>query len=93
MERMTEAKQATESERTAETGRAAEMKKAADEARTFGYEKLMQDCALCPRACHVNRLSGRTGYCGQTSRKGGLRRGVFQRLSSALRVLPEQRDC
>ena len=68
MERMTEAKQATESERTAETGRVAEMKKAVDEARTFGYEKLMQDCALCPRACHVNRLSGRTGYCGQTSR-------------------------
>ena len=74
MERMTEAKQATESERTAETGRVAEMKKAVDEARTFGYEKLMQDCALCPRACHVNRLSGRTGYCGQTSRIYAARR-------------------
>ena len=35
MERMTEAKQATESERTAETGRVAEMKKAVDEARTY----------------------------------------------------------
>ena len=67
MERMTEAKQATESERTAETGRVAEMKKAADEARTFGYEKLMQDCTLCPRACHADRLSGQRGYCGQTA--------------------------
>lgn len=26
----------------------------------------MEDCALCPRACHVNRLAGETGFCGQT---------------------------
>lgn len=25
-------------------------------------------CALCPRACHVDRLAGETGYCGQTAR-------------------------
>ena len=28
---------------------------------------VMSDCVLCPRACHVNRLSGQTGYCGQTA--------------------------
>ncbi len=28
---------------------------------------LMEDCALCPRACHANRLQGQTGYCGQTA--------------------------
>ncbi len=27
----------------------------------------MRDCALCPRACHVNRLAGQVGYCGQTA--------------------------
>lgn len=28
---------------------------------------LMQDCALCPRCCHVNRWEGDTGFCGQTA--------------------------
>ena len=27
----------------------------------------MEDCTLCPRECHVNRLSGQTGYCGCTT--------------------------
>lgn len=27
----------------------------------------MQDCSLCPRSCHVNRLSSQIGYCGQTA--------------------------
>ncbi|MBR1855027.1 MAG: radical SAM protein [Lachnospiraceae bacterium] len=27
----------------------------------------MQDCTLCPRQCHVNRLAGQTGYCGETA--------------------------
>lgn len=27
----------------------------------------MEDCCLCPRNCHVNRLQGKTGYCGQTA--------------------------
>ncbi|MBR5247649.1 MAG: 4Fe-4S cluster-binding domain-containing protein [Lachnospiraceae bacterium] len=27
----------------------------------------MTDCTLCPRKCHVNRLAGQTGYCGQTA--------------------------
>lgn len=26
----------------------------------------LEDCVLCPRHCHVNRLAGQTGYCGQT---------------------------
>lgn len=29
-------------------------------------EKLLSDCVLCPRECHVNRLNGQRGYCGQT---------------------------
>lgn len=28
----------------------------------------MQDCTLCPRHCHVNRLAGQTGFCGQSDR-------------------------
>lgn len=27
----------------------------------------MQDCTLCARACHVNRLAGQVGFCGQTA--------------------------
>ena len=27
----------------------------------------MKDCTLCPRQCHVNRLSGNRGFCGQTA--------------------------
>lgn len=27
----------------------------------------MSDCTLCPRACHVNRLGGQIGFCGQTA--------------------------
>ncbi len=28
--------------------------------------KLLEDCTLCPRNCHVNRLAGQQGYCRQT---------------------------
>lgn len=28
---------------------------------------LMSDCTLCPRRCHVNRLAGQVGFCGQTA--------------------------
>lgn len=31
------------------------------------WAKLMADCTLCPRNCHVNRLAGQTGFCGQTA--------------------------
>ncbi len=27
---------------------------------------LLRSCTLCPRNCHVDRLSGETGYCNQT---------------------------
>ncbi len=27
----------------------------------------MSDCILCPRKCHVDRLHGQIGYCGQTA--------------------------
>ena len=26
-------------------------------------EKLLTDCTLCPRNCHVNRMAGQIGYC------------------------------
>lgn len=29
------------------------------------WRALLADCTLCPRNCHVNRLAGETGYCGQ----------------------------
>jgi len=28
------------------------------------YEELLASCQLCPRRCGVNRLSGKTGFCG-----------------------------
>lgn len=28
---------------------------------------IMEDCVLCPRACHANRLKKQIGYCGQTA--------------------------
>jgi putative pyruvate formate lyase activating enzyme len=28
----------------------------------------LKDCDLCPRECHINRVMGKTGICGQTSR-------------------------
>ena len=30
-------------------------------------KKLLEDCTLCPRSCHVNRVAGQVGYCGQTA--------------------------
>lgn len=27
----------------------------------------MQDCTLCPRKCHANRLAGERGFCAQTA--------------------------
>ncbi len=30
-------------------------------------EALLADCTLCPRRCHVNRLAGEVGFCGQTA--------------------------
>lgn len=30
------------------------------------YNKLYENCNLCPRRCGVNRLTGSVGYCGQT---------------------------
>ena len=29
--------------------------------------RIMTDCTLCPRKCHVNRIAGETGFCGQTA--------------------------
>ena len=30
-------------------------------------QKLLSDCTLCPRNCHVDRLAGEYGFCGQTA--------------------------
>jgi len=29
-------------------------------------KKLLEDCTLCPRECHVDRTKGEKGYCGET---------------------------
>ena len=29
--------------------------------------ELLSDCTLCPRNCHVNRLAGEKGFCGQVA--------------------------
>lgn len=29
----------------------------------YDYLKELEDCSICPRNCHVNRLTGRAGYC------------------------------
>lgn len=29
-------------------------------------QKLLQDCTLCPRECHVDRTNGKIGYCRET---------------------------
>lgn len=31
-------------------------------------QNLYSDCVLCPNKCHVNRLEGKKGICGQTSK-------------------------
>ncbi len=32
-----------------------------------GIREELSDCTLCPRECHVNRVAGEIGYCGQTA--------------------------
>lgn len=32
----------------------------------YQYRKLLEDCVLCPRNCHVNRVAGQRGYCRMT---------------------------
>lgn len=33
----------------------------------MNWKKWYRECALCPRECGVDRLSGRRGFCGQTA--------------------------
>lgn len=37
------------------------------------FKDTMSDCTLCPRNCHVNRLAGQLGYCGQTAEPAAAR--------------------
>lgn len=30
-------------------------------------DTLMKDCTLCPRECHIDRLGGQKGFCGQAA--------------------------
>lgn len=32
-----------------------------------GTTEVLSDCTLCPRNCHVDRLQGRRGFCGETA--------------------------
>ena len=35
--------------------------------RLDNIDELLNDCTLCPRECHANRLAGKKGYCGMGS--------------------------
>lgn len=37
------------------------------------YGKYLSDCTLCPRKCHADRLSGQTGFCGESASVRGAR--------------------
>ncbi len=41
------------------------MKEKMENTRENKLQPLLADCTLCPRNCHVNRLAGEIGYCGQ----------------------------
>lgn len=43
------------------------MQSAKEQFLQINNTSIMQDCTLCPRKCHVNRLQGQIGYCGQTA--------------------------
>ena len=30
-------------------------------------DSILEDCTLCPRQCHVNRVMGQKGYCKETA--------------------------
>lgn len=54
-------------------------------------EKLLTDCTLCPRNCHVNRMAGQIGYCLQTgtlraAKREGLRIPIVYNTSSYEKV-------
>ena len=52
------------------------------------FRDIMFDCVLCPRACHVNRLAGQTGYCGQTAELMAARASCIIGKSPVFPVLP-----
>ena len=54
-------------------------------------EKLLTDCTLCQRNCHVNRMAGQIGYCLQTgtlraAKREGLRIPIVYNTSSYEKV-------
>lgn len=38
----------------------------------------LTDCILCPRECHVDRTSGKTGYCGQNDKIAAARAALHK---------------
>ena len=40
------------------------------------FEKYLEDCTLCPRKCHVNRLAGEKGFCGCGAELSVARAGI-----------------
>ena len=44
---------------------------------TEDTEQLLSDCAICPRNCHVDRLHGRTGFCGESGRLRAARAALY----------------
>ena len=44
---------------------------------TEDTEQLLSDCAICPRNCHVDRLHGRAGFCGESGRLRAARAALY----------------
>lgn len=44
---------------------------------TEDTEQLLSDCAICPRNCHVDRLHGRVGFCGESGRLRAARAALY----------------
>lgn len=39
--------------------------------------QILSDCTLCPRNCHVNRIKGERGFCGETGRIRAARAALY----------------
>ena len=50
-----------------ETAGPAHKETADSEYKVFEAGQALTDCTLCPRNCHVNRLKGERGFCGETA--------------------------
>lgn len=41
------------------------------------WSKILSDCTLCPRSCHVDRLHGQSGFCGESAEIRAARAALY----------------